>query len=147
MDLGTLATAFCLLRLPKMPELKHVMLKHQGKLPNFEGAGPEVDIIAIPYRDKAREKARQERLAQEIAAGGKSAKLIKAELRKAEKKAKAEERRKTAVEKGRNPDKKRGKNARIVDDWDELAKEERLHKKLRRRKITQAEYDEQMDGL
>lgn len=130
-----------------MPELKHVMLKHQGKLPNFEGAGPEVDIIAIPYRDKAREKARQERLAQEIAAGGKSAKLIKAELRKAEKKAKAEERRKTAVEKGRNPDKKRGKNARIVDDWDELAKEERLHKKLRRRKITQAEYDEQMDGL
>ena len=146
MDLGVLATSFCLLRLPKMPELRDILAKNDGKLPNFESAGPEVDIYAIPYLDKARESARQKRLQAELAAGGKNAKQIKAEQRKAARLQKEKDRRKEAVEKGRNPDKKRGKNAQMMDEWDELAKEERLYKKLRRGKITQAEFDEEMYG-
>ena len=144
MDLGLLATSFCLLRLPKMPELRDALQKHNGRLPHFTPAAREVDIIAIPYKDRTREKARQKRLQQELAAGGKSAKLLKAEKRKAAKERKAEKRRQAAIDKGRNPEKKRGRNAQIVDDWDDLAKEERLYKKLRRRKITQEEFDAQM---
>ena len=146
MDLGFLATSFCLLRLPKMPELRPILTRYNGKLPNFESAGPEIDIYAIPYLDKARESARQKRLQAEIAAGGKNAKQIKAEQRKAAKVQWEKDRRKDAVAKGRNPDKKRGKNAQMMDEWDELAKEERLYKKLRRGKITQTDFDEEMFG-
>lgn len=129
-----------------MPELRDILSKNNGKLPNFESAGPEVDIYKIPYLDKTREVARQKRLQAELAAGGKNAKQIKAEQRKAEKVQKEKDRRKQAVEKGRNPDKKRGKNAQMMDEWDDLAKEERLYKKLRRGKITQEDFDEQMIG-
>jgi ATP-dependent RNA helicase DDX55/SPB4 len=129
-----------------MPELRDVLDRNKGKLPNFQSAGPEVDIYAIPYLDKTRESARQKRLLAELAAGGKNAKQIKAEQRKAAKLQMEKDRRKDAVEKGRNPDKKRGKNAQMMDEWDELAKEERLHKKLRRGKITQAKFDEEMFG-
>ena len=38
------------------------------------------------------------------------------------------------------------KQARIFDEWDELAKEERLYKKLRSKKITKEEYDKLMYG-
>jgi ATP-dependent RNA helicase DDX55/SPB4 len=125
-----------------MPELRDC----KGKLKHFTPAGPEVDIHSIPFLDKARESARQKRLAAELAAGGKNAKQIKAEQRKAEQIKRQQERRQAAIDKGRNPDKKRGRNAQIVDEWEELAKEERLYKKLRRGKISKEEYDEQLFG-
>lgn len=141
LDLGLLATSFCLLRLPKMPELRDKV----GKI-NFIPAGPEVDIHAIAFKDKIREKARQKRLAAELAAGGKNAKQIKAEQRAAERVRRQKERRAEALAKGRNPNKKRGRQQRIFDEWDELAKEERLHKKLRKRKITKEEFKRLMYG-
>ena len=140
LDLGALATLFALLRLPKMPELRDKVLK------NYTPAGAEVNIHAIPFRDKIREKARQKRLAAELAAGGKNAKQIKAEERAAERARKSKERRAEAISKGRNPKKKRGRQAQIFDEWDELAKEERLCKKLRTKKITQEKFDELMYG-
>ena len=136
-----MATSFSLLRLPKMPELKDKI----GKL-NFKPAGPEIDIHAIKYKDKVREKARQKRLAAELAAGGKNAKQIKAEQRVAAKLQREKERRQLEIQKGRNPNKKRGKQARIFDEWDDLAKEERLHKKLKRGKITKEQYKALMYG-
>ena len=129
-----------------MPELRNVLQKHNGRLPHFSPAGPEVDIFGIPFKDKAREAARQKRLQQELAAGGKNAGKIKAEQRKAEKERKRKERRQTALEKGRNPDKKRGRQAQLFDEWDDLAKEERLHKKHRKGKITKEQYDELVLG-
>ena len=147
LDLGVLATTFCLLRLPKMPELRDVILKHKGRLPHFTSAGPDVDIYAIPFTDKTRERARQKRLQETLAAGGKNAKLLEAEQRKERKEWKQKERRQQALEKGRNPDKKRGKQAQIVDEWDDLAKEERLVKKLRRGKISKDEFDKQMSEV
>lgn len=123
-----------------MPELRDKQLQ------NFTPAGPEVNIHAISFKDKAREAARQKRLAAELAAGGKNAKQIKAEQRAAERIAKAKERRATEISKGRNPNKKKGKQARIFDEWDQLAKEERLYKKLKRKKITKEEYDRLMYG-
>eukprot|EP00588_Corethron_pennatum_P010927 CAMPEP_0194266580 /NCGR_PEP_ID=MMETSP0169-20130528/1441_1 /TAXON_ID=218684 /ORGANISM="Corethron pennatum, Strain L29A3" /LENGTH=691 /DNA_ID=CAMNT_0039007299 /DNA_START=68 /DNA_END=2143 /DNA_ORIENTATION=+ len=143
LDLGSLATSLSLLRLPKMPELRDKIV---GGLPHFTPAGPDVDIYAIPFLEKPREKARQRRLAAELAAGGKNAKQIKAERHAAEKLRRAGARRQAEVAKGRNPDKKRGRQARIFDEWEELAKEERLVKKLRKRKITQEEFDRLMYG-
>ena len=125
-----------------MPELRDC----KGKLKHFTPAGPEVDIYKIPFLDKARESARQKRLAAELAAGGKNAKQIKAEQRKAEQIKRQKERLQVAIEKGRNPNKKRGRHAQIVDEWEELAKEERLYKKLRRGKITKEQYEELMHG-
>jgi ATP-dependent RNA helicase DDX55/SPB4 len=124
-----------------MPELKD----NHNKL-SFVTAGPEVDIYAIPYKDKSREKARQKRLAAELAAGGKNAKQIKAEQRAAEKIRRQKERRQGEIDKGRNPNKKKGKQAQIFDEWDELAKEQRLHKKLKQGKITKDKYKELMYG-
>ena len=53
MDFGKLAQGFGLLHLPKMPELKG------KKVVNFEPI--EIDPSTIPFKDKAREKLRQER--------------------------------------------------------------------------------------
>ena len=137
-----LATSFCLLRLPKMPEFKELL----GKLHNFIPAGADVNIHAIPFLDKHREKARQVRLKAELAAGGKNAKQIKAEERASLKLQKEKQKRQDAIAKGRNPNKKRSKNAQIHDEWDDLAKEERLYKKLKMGKITQEKYDELLYG-
>jgi ATP-dependent RNA helicase DDX55/SPB4 len=125
-----------------MPELK----SHLGKL-NFTPAGPEVDIYAIPYKDHVREKARQLRLAAEIEAGGKNAKRIKAERRATERSRNAEASG-GKKENSSNPSKKkkRGRQQQIFDEWDDLAKEERLHKKLKQGKITKKEYNRQMYG-
>ena len=124
-----------------MPELKDKI----GKL-NFKPAGPEIDIHAIQYKDKIREKARQKRLAAELEAGGKNAKQIKAEQRVAAKLKRAKDIRKENIDKGRNPNKKRGRQAQIFDEWDDLAKEERLYKKLKRGKISKEEYKKLMYG-
>jgi ATP-dependent RNA helicase DDX55/SPB4 len=102
LDLGLLVTSFSLLCLPKMPELR------DKKLLNFIPAGAEVNIHAIPFKDKSRESARQKRLTAELAAGGKNAKQIKAEQRAAERIAKSKERRATEIAKGRNTHKKKG---------------------------------------
>jgi ATP-dependent RNA helicase DDX55/SPB4 len=111
LDLGLLATSFCLLRLPKMPELRD----KADKL-NFKPAGPEIDIYAVAFKDKVREQARQKRLAAELAAGGKNAKQIKAEQRQAERLRRQKERRQAEIEKGRNPNKKRGRQQQIFDE-------------------------------
>ncbi|KAL7569315.1 hypothetical protein ACA910_016858 [Epithemia clementina (nom. ined.)] len=144
LDLGLAATSFALLRIPKMPEFRDVLKKH-GHLPNFVPAGSEVNLMSIPYKDKAREAARQKRLAVELSAG-KSTKQIKAEQRKSMLEVKAQTRRADAIKKGRNPNKKRGKNAQIQDEWDDLAKEERLYKKFKKGKITREEMEEQLES-
>ena len=97
----------------------------------------------IAFRDKVREKARQARLLLPPP----TSKKERAAEKKAAKEKKQSDRRQAAIQKGRNPDKKRGKHARMMDEWDELAKEERLYKKLRSGKISKEEYDRQMDEV
>lgn len=134
-----MATLFCLVRLPKMPEIGAAL--KNGVLPNFTPT-ENVDTAKIQFRDKIREKARQVRL---MAPTPSNTKKDKTAERQAAKERKEAARRQAAKEKGRNPDKKRGKHAQMMDEWDELAKEERLHKKLRRGKISKEEYDRQME--
>jgi len=124
-----------------MPELRDI---HENL--DFQPAPREIHIGAIPFLDKPRERARQKRLKEELKQGGKSAKHILAEKKKANLEAKRKEKRKIAVDKGRNPDKKRGKQQQIFDEWDELAKEERLVKKMKKGKISKNEFDRLMYG-
>ena len=65
----------------------------------------------IPFIDKVRETARQARLAAELAAGVKNAKQIKAEQKKVELLQRAKEKREGELAKGRNPKKRRGRQA------------------------------------
>mmetsp|Transcript_4431 Transcript_4431/g.6775 ORF Transcript_4431/g.6775 Transcript_4431/m.6775 type:complete len:555 (-) Transcript_4431:189-1853(-) len=135
LDLGKLATSFCLLKLPKMPELANVHTKLDFK--------PEqnVEFYKIPYEDKVREQARQKRMKDE-------AKQEKLQKQREEKKQRREEK-KAKRDERLNPKQKKkrvGRHQRILEEWDDLAKEERLHKKLKRGKITQEEYDRQMFG-
>ena len=56
LDIGRLATGYGLLRLPKMPELKKV------DLTNFEKPAETPDFDLIKYKDKTRERQRQQKL-------------------------------------------------------------------------------------
>jgi len=151
LDLGLLATSFCLLRLPKMPELRDKLIG--GKLKNFESAARSVDIHAIGFRDKVREDARQKRLELEkininskgdVCESNDSQKRIVHSNKSKGKGVMTERKRRD-----RDPDvkkKRRGRQAIIYDEWEQLGKEERLYKKLRKGKITEAQYNHLMYG-
>ncbi|CAM9509035.1 unnamed protein product, partial [Choristocarpus tenellus] len=42
--------------------------------------------------------------------------------------------------------KRKGRHQQILEEWDDLAKEERLYKKFRKKKLTQEEYDLELRG-
>lgn len=118
-----------------MPELANVHAKLDFK------PQENVEFYKIPYEDKVREQARQRRINDE-------ARQEKLQKRREEKKQQREEK-KAKHEARFNPKQKKkrvGRHQRILEEWDDLAKEERLHKKLKRKKITQEEYDKQMYG-
>jgi ATP-dependent RNA helicase DDX55/SPB4 len=141
-----------------MPELRDRLVQRrktrkgggsaQWYLPNFDAAGPEVDIFAIPYLDPHREAARQKRLRESPNRGhlprvrgvetghvGKTKRSTGHEQssRKGTDK----------VDKLKN-EKKRSRHAKILEEWDDLAKEERLYKKFRKKKISQAQLDREL---
>lgn len=148
LDLGAVARGFALLKLPKINELRNVRIK-------FENA--DVRTKDIKYKDKVREKDRQKKLV-EI-----EAEKAKRELADA---AEAEKKRKRAFSSAndneddddedlvtgkkkqgpRRREKKKGLHQQIVEEWDELAEEEKLYKKLKRGKITEAEYEKALLG-
>jgi len=134
-----------------MPELRDKLVG--GKLKNFESAARSVDIHAIGFRDKVREDARQKRLELEkinnnskgdVGENKDSQKRI-AHSNKSKGKGVITERKR----RDRDPDvkkKRRGRQAIIYDEWEQLGKEERLYKKLRKKKITEAQYNHLMYG-
>ncbi|CAM9855457.1 unnamed protein product, partial [Laminaria digitata] len=122
LDLAAVARSFCLLRLPKIAELSDPTVAE-----SFEKE-KTVDFTSIKYADKLREKARQklllkqeeenkqraieeeeeaQRAAAELAAGGGK-----------EKSAGAKD------EDGRR--KRKGRHQQLLEEWDDLANEERL---------------------
>lgn len=133
--LGYLAMMFGVLQLPKMPELKH-----ENALLGYEAPEISVDVDSIQYKDKFREKHRRKQL---------KIKKEKEKNRPPETK-KRNEKIQSRNEKGKKKEKKRkrkGKNKRMVEEWNALAKEERLHKRLKKGKITKDEYERLIRGL
>ncbi|RHZ51061.1 hypothetical protein Glove_485g20 [Diversispora epigaea] len=168
LDLGKVAKGFCLLRLPKMPELKATKINFEEVL---------VDMDQYKYADKEREKKRLSKLAEEkerkknnnlvelrklrkVPKGPWSEKLA-AKERKKERKSK-NEKKKELIKKRKleeiiidspstNKIKDNNNNMEdlndssiIEDEWEELQKEKKLKKKLKLGKINQGKFDQEM---
>eukprot|EP00624_Nannochloropsis_granulata_P007268 evm.model.NODE_7030_length_20383_cov_42.581219.5 len=139
LDLGGLARAYALLRLPKMPELTH----HPIKVAFEEWS---TDTRGIGYKDKKREAARRKRM--EETASEREREQGKAEMRKRKKEGEMEKKKEGGIgeEEGekRQRKKKKGKHQQIVEEWEELGREERLFKRLRNHKISREEYEKEL---
>lgn len=153
LDLGKMATAYGLLQLPRMPELKN----YQGNgyiAPSFE-----VDLTKLTYKNAQKEQVRKQKLQTFEQTGTwpgrqkqhmkrteswdqtKKAKLdakSKKELRKAKKQRKREA---AAAEGGAQ---RKRKQQYTQEDLEELASDIRLYKRLKKKKITDEDYDKAM---
>lgn len=132
LKLDQLANGFGLLHLPKMPELK-------GKV--FTEFHPvAIDYDQIPFRDKVREKQRQEKLKSNAGSQAKK-RQYKPKAAAWSKQKEQKERRKMKKEEKRERKRKRSEELDPVDDLDNLAKDIRLMKKLKAGKISKEEFE------
>ncbi|KAH7677705.1 RNA helicase protein [Dioscorea alata] len=128
LEIGKLAMGYGLLQIPSIPEVKHHSLSVEGFLPVND-----VCVTEIKYKNKAREKQRQKNL-----------------LRKKENeslKHKSERVKQVSDSADTMARKKTGRQRRATqtkEDNDELEKEYRLLKKLKRGAIDESEYEKLM---
>ncbi|CAM9310364.1 unnamed protein product, partial [Scytosiphon promiscuus] len=122
LDLAAVARSFCLLRLPKIAELSDPAVTE-----SFEKE-KTIDFTAIKYADKVREKARQKQLIrqdeenkQRAIEEEEEAQRVKAEIAAGGGKGKNAS---AKEEDGRR--KRKGRHQQILEEWDDLANEERL---------------------
>ena len=133
-DWAGAAEGYGLLMFPIMADLKYLRVAYDS--------GVAVKAADIPYRDRAREQRRRERMADDKAAR---------DAEKAEREVADKERRKRREEAGRATairERRREKrpHAVIEKEWRELQTEARLLKKLKAKKITQQTFDRLVDG-
>lgn len=133
LDLGGLATGFCLLRLPRIKEIVG------RKIRNFQQS--EIHPASVPFRDRAQERLRQETLTrkQEEAASGRVATEAK-EREEAKVREEAQATAKAVAKKRTRTQKRQAKRNERADEWTLLSREECLAKKVRRGKITAAQF-------
>ncbi len=130
----SLALGFGLLYLPQLPDLR----KFAIKFPILTRVMPN----SIPYLDKAREIQREQLDAE---------KRIKNEAEKAARLSRAEETKVISKFKEQQREKKSKTRKKktweeYAEEWEELDRETRALKKLRRKKITEDEYDDIVSG-
>uniref|UniRef100_A0A8D0H0F1 ATP-dependent RNA helicase n=1 Tax=Sphenodon punctatus TaxID=8508 RepID=A0A8D0H0F1_SPHPU len=133
LDFASLARGFALLRMPKMPELR-------GKC--LSGFTPvSIDTDSIPFREKNREKQRQKFLEQQRKERQESEGRRKFTKNKAWSKQKAKKERKKKL-----TAKRRREEGSDVDDEDmeELLKDTRLLKRLKKGKISEEEFEKNL---
>lgn len=134
LNLGALAQGLGLLRMPKMPELR-------GGQQSGDFVAADVDLNSVRYVDAEKERRRQLKL-QTYRETGQWPGLRPA---KAKPWSQSKEKRQLKKEKKRRRSAKRqaNENKRKVEEeeWDEIADEARLIKKLKKGKISKAEFD------
>lgn len=171
LNLGKIATGYGLLKMPLMPELKgQPAVDFVGPVPvtmaatkspavSSGSADASINFSAIAYKNKEKEASRQKKLEvfQETGKWPDAAKFRKkteawsqAKAKRADVKEKKDERRSkkalkkaSALEAQKKVAKKR-KGGFTQDDIDELAQDIALFKKLRKKKITDAEFEKAM---
>ncbi|KAI8089933.1 P-loop containing nucleoside triphosphate hydrolase protein [Halteromyces radiatus] len=152
LDLGRVATGYGLLKLPKMPELKN------AKQVTFEEV--DMDWNAYSYTDKNKELKRKREL-EEAALKPKKptpdtrrpkkttawSNKIEAKDRKADRRLKKDRKKDYLKRKQDSQQDTMDDNDDDLDDndWDDLAKEERLAKKVRKGKISRQDFDAMMN--
>ncbi|XP_031473240.1 DEAD-box ATP-dependent RNA helicase 18 [Nymphaea colorata] len=128
LEIGKLGMGYGLLQLPSMAELKHHNLSTDGFIPV-----ENINLSEIKYKDKAREKQRKKKM------------LRKQELEHLEPKP---DKPKTNVDTSKTVTRKKtGRQRRAVQsmqDEDELEREYRLLKKLKKGKISESEFSKLM---
>ncbi|KAH0979411.1 hypothetical protein GBA52_006588 [Prunus armeniaca] len=124
LEIGKLGMGFGLLQLPAMPEVKHHSLSTEGFIPV-----KDINLEEIKFKDKSREKQRKKNLQAK-----KEAKKQEVKPQKPNKSANdtaTQMRKKTA---------KQRRASQTVEDEDELAREYRLLKKLKRGDIDESQF-------
>lgn len=137
LDLAAIARSYALLRLPKMPELAHHPIP--VKFDEFD-----TDTRGITYKDKKREAARQKKIKQQAMALEEEKKKRTKEWKEEEKGKIMMKKEKDGGEEKRQRKKRKGRHQQIVEEWEELGREERLYKRLRQHKITKEEYEREL---
>ncbi|KAK6190616.1 hypothetical protein SNE40_002443 [Patella caerulea] len=136
LDIGQLATGYALLRLPKMPELKGKIIS------NFEEE--DVNPETIMYKDKSREKLRQEEIkkreAGEITKKSRSFKSKPWSNQIVRKEKRQQNRERRARKKKRKIELDQG-------ELDELDKDIKLMKKLKTGKVSKEEFAKDFDEM
>ena len=144
LDLGGVASSYGLLKMPRMPELKGI------KISNFTEV--RMDMNSVAYKDKAREKERQVKLAvyketgewpgikkkRESMSWSKNKEVLN--KRREKKQRRADKRAAPAEEQN---DDSQVKNDE--DDLDDFSSDYKLMKKLKRGTISQDEFDNAFD--
>ncbi|KAI4454861.1 rna helicase [Holotrichia oblita] len=156
LSIGAMAATYGLLQLPKMPELKN---KDSSDFPIVEN----FDFNAVPYKDKDREAARQLKLKQYENTGiwpghkQKNKPRMKSSEPWSKTKQKKEEKKEKRLKRKRGKDakisknepvkKKKRKNPISQEDMEELSRDIALLKKLKKKKITEEEFDEAFEKI
>lgn len=128
LDFGALARLFGLLKLPRMAEYSI------DKITNFQSA--DVDLEAIPYSDKIREQHRKDRLAREKA---KAEEKIAKKNKKAGIFASGGDLGKTSEDEANESSESEEEES--SSDEEDFANETSLLRKLKRKEISEADYD------
>lgn len=152
LNIGNVATSYSLIKLPKISET----VKYRGKI-EFEEL-KDVNTSLIPYQHKEKEAARLRKLNQlkesqnqineeqsnnnnnsNSNSNTTTERVNENERKRKELQAKKKEAETEQLQRKRK--KKEGLHSKIMSEWDELAAEETLYKKLRKGKISKEVYD------
>ncbi|XP_075983956.1 putative ATP-dependent RNA helicase DDX55 homolog [Anticarsia gemmatalis] len=149
LPLGHIATSYGLLKLPLMPEIKQ---EHKDQ---FIGSKDQIDFNSIPYKDKQKETSRLQKL-QEYKKTGvwpskKKKKMMQsqpweqAKQNKEDRKQKRKKRKELKAQNGTEGSKKKKRKAVTEAELNELAADIALMKKLKKRKITEDQFDKEFE--
>lgn len=123
LEIGKLAMGYGLLQLPSMPEVRNHSLSTEGFTPV-----EDINLADIKYKDKSREKQRKKNL---------QAKKEKEEEKNSQKVSKTSKQTPTIMKKKTA---KQRRAAQTIEDEEELTREYRLLKKLKKGAIDESEY-------
>lgn len=141
LDLSGTAHSFGLLSFPHMKDFR-------GTEVNYEGPGIQVDTSVVPYLDKAREKARRERIRKDTEQPTQSREdSDEGSVATTPEKKPFKTTRQAMEEEQKLKRKKRGKQEKMFEEWDDLAAEERLAKKMKKGKVSEEDYEKALFGF
>ncbi|MCD9640682.1 DEAD-box ATP-dependent RNA helicase 18 [Datura stramonium] len=126
LEIGKLGMGYGLLQLPSVPDVKHHSLSTKGFT-----AVEDINLEEIKYKDKSREKQRKKNLQAKKAAIAQQEEQKALRLKKAENSTATAMRKKTA---------KQRRATQLVEDEDEITREYRLLKKLKKGAIDENEF-------
>lgn len=141
LDLAAVARAFVIQRLPKMTELT------SAKLYQVYEQASEAEVRAIKFKDKQREKQRVAKIEKRLAEQALEWKNSEEHKHRAQEKKRKQKQQLEHQNQDNQRRKRKGRNQQITEEWDELAREERLFKRFKQGKISKKQYESELSEL